>query len=169
MGNAQTRFEALVNAYSADLYRFAYWLCRDRARAEDLVQETFLRAWRALAGLREEKAAKGWLLTILRHEHARFYERPLPVLESDDPDTLSGPEAPSDDDELLRRALASLPLGYREPLLLQVLGGYRCEEIAQMLRLAPGTVMTRLFRARRRLRLVLEQSGSDRSRHRIAP
>ena len=69
------RFEQLVNAYSGWLYRYAYWLTSDRNAAEDLVQETFLRAWRFLDSLQDEGSAKSWLTTILRRENARKYER----------------------------------------------------------------------------------------------
>ncbi len=72
----QARFEALVHTLSTALYRYAFWLCRDQSGAEELVQETFLRAWCSLDSLRDDKAAKGWLITILRREHARGYERP---------------------------------------------------------------------------------------------
>ncbi|MDX2313635.1 MAG: sigma-70 family RNA polymerase sigma factor, partial [Gammaproteobacteria bacterium] len=75
MQNAQLRFEKLVNAVSSDLYRYAFRLCRNKAMAEDLVQETFLRAWRFLDSLREEKKAKSWLMTTLRREFARQFER----------------------------------------------------------------------------------------------
>jgi RNA polymerase sigma-70 factor (ECF subfamily) len=51
----QVRYEALVRALHADLYRYAYWLCHEKQVAEDLVQETFLRAWRALDSLKDEK------------------------------------------------------------------------------------------------------------------
>ena len=71
----QQQFEALVRAHSGELYRYAYWLSGESALAQDLVQETFLRAWRSLDSLRETVAAKAWLTTILRREHARLYER----------------------------------------------------------------------------------------------
>lgn len=157
MGNRQTRFEALVQAHGADLYRFAFWLCRDRGRAEDLVQETFLRAWRALDGLREEKAAKGWLLVILRREYARGRSRYPPPHDGAETDELAGDEVSSIEVLHLRRALAQLPEEYREPLLLQVLGGFSGEEIADILGIPPATVMTRLFRARQRLRAALTE------------
>lgn len=154
MGINQDRYTALVNAWSADLYRFAYWLSRDRGRAEDLVQETFLRAWKALPSLRDEQAAKSWLFTILRRE---FY-RPgkMPPMDAED----SGVEDPatrsdSTRDWILRRHLHALPKEYREPLLLQVLGGYSCDDIATMLDTSRAAVMTRLFRARQKLRAAL--------------
>ena len=61
----------------------------------------------------------------------------------------------------LRMALDELDLQYREPLLLQVLGGFSCKEIAEMLALKPNTVLTRLFRARKMLRAVLESEAQE--------
>ncbi|MBI3570705.1 MAG: sigma-70 family RNA polymerase sigma factor [Gammaproteobacteria bacterium] len=159
MGNAQARFEALVRAWSADLYRFAYWLCRDRLWAEDLVQETFLRAWRAIGNLREEKAAKGWLLTILRNEYVRSLAKRTEVYDVPADEPVFETMAP-EETWLFRRELLKLPGEYLEPLLLQVLGGYSCEEIAQTLGIGRAAVMTRLFRARQRLRATLEESPS---------
>ncbi|MGB5334490.1 MAG: sigma factor, partial [Woeseiaceae bacterium] len=69
------RFDELVTVYHADMYRYAAWLCRDRAIAEDVVQEAMLRAWKSLDALRDAAAAKPWLLTIVRRENARYFER----------------------------------------------------------------------------------------------
>lgn len=154
MSDIQRRFESLVDALAKDLYRYAYWLCRDREQAEDLVQETYVRAWKARDTLRDERAARGWLYTIVRREHARLYERNRP--EPYNPDQLQ-PVAPTDYDTsteafTLRRAIGALPVEYRDPLLLQVLGGFTCQEIGEMLDLTPSTVMARVSRARRRLR-----------------
>ena len=74
-GSKHSTFQAVVKAHSAELYRYAYWLCRDRCTAEDLVQETFARAWNAWGGLRDVRAARSWLYTIARREHARLFER----------------------------------------------------------------------------------------------
>ena len=147
-------FEQLVKAYSAELYRYAYWLCRDRFVAEDLVQEVFARAWSAWGSLRDEAAARSWLYRILRNEHARLYERKrLEMVDNQELDALEDRNLQSAFGEIeLREALHALPRAYREPLLLQVLGGFSCEEIAQLLDLTPGAVMTRLSRARLALR-----------------
>ena len=75
VASRQRQFDALVRAHTGDLFRYAYWLCGDEALAQDLAQETFLRAWRSLDTLRDTAAAKAWLITILRREHARLYER----------------------------------------------------------------------------------------------
>lgn len=154
----QQRFESLVQRYHTELYRYARWLGADSATAEDLVQDVFLRAWNALDTLRDAKASKSWLITILRRENARRFERYRPEQSDVDVDELPGPAAtadPNTDTAVLRQAIAELPETYRQPLLLQVLAGYRCEEIADLLELSPGAVMTRLFRAREKLRAVL--------------
>ena len=71
----KAEFEQVVRAYANDLFRYLYWLCRDRTLAEDLVQETFARAWAGWEDQRDEKAVRAWLYTIARNEHARTYER----------------------------------------------------------------------------------------------
>src|SRR5580698_1022820 len=67
--------ERLFATLRPELLRFAWWLARDRAVAEDVVQEALLRAWRSRDALKDPAAARGWLLTIVRREHARLYER----------------------------------------------------------------------------------------------
>lgn len=166
MADKQAQFEALVRSYSSDIYRMAVWLSRDPALADDLTQETFLRAWKAIDQLRDERAAKRWLITILRREFARLFERKVPdFVDSEDvvlPD-LAGPD-PEERAEarLLRKAMAGLDRKYREPLVLQVLGGLTCQEIADELNITRSAVMTQLFRARQQLkeRLETEEDGS---------
>ena len=161
MTTKQIRYEALVKALHTDLYRFAFWLCHDKQIAEDLVQETFLRAWRALDSLQDEKAAKSWLITILRRENARRFERKrFDMSEYEEAtiiDTESTTTEQSIENQWLRAKIAQLPPEYSEPLVLQVLGGYSGEDIASMLNLNKNTVMTRLFRARNQLKDALEK------------
>lgn len=70
---SEQQFEQMVRAFGADLFRYAYWLCRDRFVAEDLVQDAFARAWKAWQQLREPDSVKAWLISILRNEHARRF------------------------------------------------------------------------------------------------
>ena len=153
-GGKKSQFETLVRAYSAELYRYAFWLCRDRFLAEDLVQEAFARAWQRWEGLRDERAAKSWLYTILRNEHARLFERKrFDIDEAADLDGLIDHTSVAPHEEIeIRQLLGALPRGYREPLVLQVLGGYSCAEIAKIMDISEGAVMTRLTRARLSLR-----------------
>ena len=141
--------------YYPDMFRFAAWLCRDRAIAEDVVQEALLRAWKSLDSLRDDAAAKQWLLTIVRRENARYFERRR--LETVDIDNLSATqaamlaEAPDEEIADMRQAIFGLDDDYREPLVLQVLMGYSTSEIAAMMGLKQGAVLTRLHRARHKL------------------
>jgi RNA polymerase sigma-70 factor (ECF subfamily) len=160
MASKQLRYEALVKALHGDLYRFAYWLTKETQVAEDLVQETFLRAWRALDSLKDEKSAKSWLFTILRRENARRFERKrFEMAEYDEENTLDS-HSPSAEQHIendwLREKIGQLPQEYAEPLMLQILGGFSGEEIATMLELNKNTVMTRLFRARNQLKDAVE-------------
>jgi RNA polymerase sigma-70 factor (ECF subfamily) len=150
------RFQALCQALRPDLLRFAFWLSRDRALAEDVVQESMLRAWKAQDSLLDEKAAKPWLLTIIRREYARTFERkrfPTTSVEElvakEEPMLAAAEEHGISD---VRFALMKLPDEYREPLVLQVLMGYSTAEIARELDLSGPAVLTRLCRARRQLR-----------------
>ncbi len=146
----------LFESMRPDLLRFAHWLARDRAIAEDIVQEALLRAWRSRDALKDQAAARAWLLTIVRREHARLYERKrLELVALDDGIELEGmPSPPGPDSEIdsLRGAILKLPLEYREPLIMQVLGGFSTAEIAEELSLSSTAVLTRLFRARNKLR-----------------
>src|SRR5271167_265201 len=152
----RARFQALCQSLRPDLLRFAFWLARDRALAEDVVQETMLRAWKAQDSLKDEAAAKPWFLTIIRREYARTFERKRFV--TVDVDELIAREEPmlaaAQDQDVaeLRAALFKLPDEYREPLVMKVLMGYSTAEIAAELRLSNAAVLTRLFRGRKRLR-----------------
>jgi RNA polymerase sigma-70 factor (ECF subfamily) len=124
-----------------------------------------LRAWKSLDALREDAAAKQWLLTIVRRENARYFERKR--LETVDIDELSASQAAmlaeTDDAELdeVRRAIFGLEDDYREPLVLQVLMGYSTNEIADLMEIRQGAVLTRLHRARIKLKEVFDQSLTD--------
>jgi RNA polymerase sigma-70 factor, ECF subfamily len=157
------RFEALCLPLRADLYRFVYWLCRDRTLTEDVMQEALLRAWRSLDTLGDEKAVRPWLLTIARRELARVFERKR--FKTVDLDTAHELEdealAVTDRHEVdeMRNAILRLDETHREPLVLQVLLGYSTEEIAQQLQISLPAVLTRLYRARQILRKQL--GGGD--------
>jgi len=152
------KYEQLVKLYHGDLFRYGYWLTHDKQVTEDLVQETFLRAWRALDQLADINAAKSWLITILRRENARRFERKqLTVVDIDDcvvldehADIEAGLE-----NKVLAQALDMLSIDYKEPLMLQVVMGFSGDEIAKMLGLNKNTVMTRLFRAKKQMAVLM--------------
>ncbi len=155
-GTSPGPFARLLESLRPDLVRFAFWLARDRSVAEDVVQETLIRAWKSREELKDAAAARPWLLTIVRREYARLFERKrLPTVDVDDAAIQDDPALASEGDagvEDLRRAILQLPDEYREPLVMQVLGGLTTLEIAAELGLTQAAVLTRLFRARNKLR-----------------
>lgn len=165
MSTKERKFDALLGQYYDDLYRFAYWLGKDEQMAKDLVQETYLRAWRAMNSLKDEKAAKSWIFTILRREFARQFEKKKPIISSLD-DLVVDVEDPTQhtpdevmDINLTRKAMMNLEKKYAEPLMLQVIGGFSCDEIADQLEISPSAVMTQLFRARKQLKSHLSKTS----------
>jgi RNA polymerase sigma-70 factor (ECF subfamily) len=128
--------------------------------AEDVVQETLIRAWKSREEIKDPAATRPWLLTIVRREHARLYERKrLPTVDVDDVDVQGDPALSTGDSsdgdarlDDLRRAILALPDEYREPLVMQVLGGLSTAQIGSELGLTQAAVLTRLFRARNKLR-----------------
>lgn len=154
------RFDQIVAVFHQDMYRYAAWLCRDKAIAEDVVQEALLRAWKSLDALRDDASAKSWLLTIVRRENARYFERRR--LETVDIDNLTASQAAllaeQEDEDLddMRQAIYALADDYREPIVLQVLMGFSTNEIAEQMGLKQGAVLTRLHRARAKLKETME-------------
>lgn len=164
MATKQKRYEALVNAFHGDMYRYAYWLVQNKAIAEDIVQETFLRAWKSLDSLKDIDKAKSWLITILRRENARRFERKqFDLVDIDDhhvEDYQAISTEASMEQQLIQRQILKLAPEYREPLLLQVVAGFSGDEISEILTLNKNTVMTRLFRARNQLKDNLDNTKS---------
>lgn len=131
----------------------------DPDRASDLLQETFVQVWRALPGFRGDSALSTWIHTIALRtaiERARSEERRAGREQAaGTPDsTLIGAASGSNVD--LERAIASLPDGQRRMLVLHAIEGYRCREIAERMGVSVGTVQSQVFRARRKLKEVLD-------------
>lgn len=149
-------FELALEQARPEAIRFAYWLSRDRSIAEDVVQEAMLRAWRSRDALRDPQALRKWIFTICRREHARLYQRKRhETVDIDElPHDLQPASHEPDSAEIrqLRDAIFALDEVDREPLVMQVLLGFTTQEIAEELEVRVGTVLTRLFRARQRLR-----------------
>jgi len=155
--------EALVHLDS--LYRVALRLTGNAAEADDLVQETMLKAYRAWHQYEKGTNAKGWLLTILRHAFINEYRRRTRHPETVDLDAIEPfsvfEELQDDDpqgtffdrivDDEVLRAIDQLPEQFRETVVLSDVEGLSYEEIARVLDVPVGTVKSRLFRARRML------------------
>jgi RNA polymerase sigma-70 factor (ECF subfamily) len=159
----QAKFNQLAQNYGTDLYRYAMWICGNDALAKDLVQETYLRAWKALDRLKDPKAAKSWLITILRREFARTFERKVPKFTDLDKVVVTDDSELEPDEQtemkILRQGIMKLAPKYREPLLMQVVLGYSCKEISEALDISKSAVMTQLFRAREQLKTQMRKDG----------
>ena len=153
-------FNALVDAHAPALFRIAYRLVGDRHEAEDMVQEAFRSAWKSRGLYQPGRGDRAWLASILRRRIVDRFRRhaPPPTLPGDGPPevgvTDADPIAHQYTDEM-QHALSQLPGELRETLLLVVVGELTHQEVADMLDVPLGTVLSRVSRARRRLREVL--------------
>jgi RNA polymerase sigma-70 factor (ECF subfamily) len=166
-----TEFEGVALVHLDALLRYALRLTHDRAEAEDLVQETCLRAFRRFERFEAGTNCRAWLFTILRHlflnrvRHAglEVATDDLTMWESGDSVTALEPTRGTPEDEFLLtvvhgdvdRALRGLPALYREAVVLVDLEGLRYREASEVLGCPVGTVMSRLFRGRSLLRQAL--------------
>ena len=173
MDDKRTRFEALVLPHLDAAHRLARWLCRSPSDADDIVQEAFMRAWRAFEGLRGADA-RPWLLAIVRNchlsalaERQRRAHEPLTEEHEAQPPlaaALPDPESASierDERRLLGRLIAALPEEQREVLLLRELEDMSYREIAAVAEVPIGTVMSRLARARAALKALWPEAEGE--------
>ncbi|MBV8829961.1 MAG: sigma-70 family RNA polymerase sigma factor [Acidobacteriaceae bacterium] len=170
-GNAEQDFRESALQHLDGLYGYAMTLARNQAEAEDLVQETYLRALQAFERLRPDSNLKSWLFTILRNirlNQVRDGVSKPPVTEMDGPsDCPRQFEDKSAKDPLylymnkakqadVQKAIEELPAVYREVIVLREFEELSYDEIAQVLDCPPGTVMSRLSRAREKLKEMLQ-------------
>jgi len=166
--NQLPSFEQAVLPHLDAAYNLARWLTRNERDAEDVVQESYLRAFRFFAGFRGGDA-RAWLMRIVRNTCYTWLHVNRPLLEATEFDeTLFSPDSRSPNPEeavlrndrgaLVRKALETLPANFREVLILRELEGLSYKEIAEITGMPAGTVMSSLSRARDRLRQVLLMS-----------
>jgi len=163
-------FEETCLPFLPDCYAFALSLTRRGADAEDLVQDTFVKAQRGFGSFQAGTNAKAWLFTILRRLHIDHYRRgrlrptPLPemeLVEMSAPNRVSGsaPEAELPWDVLppgaVLEAIEAVPEPFRQPVRLRDLDGLAYKEIGEILAIPAGTVMSRLHRGREYVRQAL--------------
>ena len=163
--NQTPDFDEFSRTFAPDLYRYLIWLCKDPDTAADVAQETWIRAWRSWHKLRDGKAAKQWVLTIGRREFYRVLNKRRENHINLEDAMIGSPQEfvreanPQIED--VRDSLWALEDEYREPLMLQVLMGYTTEEIAETMGIKQGAVLTRLFRARKKLKVELEKHDEN--------
>lgn len=152
----QAEFNDLVENHGPALYRMAFRMIGDRHEAEDMVQEAFRSAWKSRARYESGRGDRAWLASILRRRVIdRWRKRPPPGVLPNEAALEVGvehdPLADQYTDEM-QHALDSLPTELRETLLLVVVGELTHQEAADVLSVPLGTVLSRVSRARKRLR-----------------
>jgi RNA polymerase sigma-70 factor, ECF subfamily len=156
-------FNGMVADHGPAMYRLAYRLVGDRHEAEDLVQEAFRSAWKSRNLFESDGSGRAWLASILRRRVADHWRRPRPPAVVADEQRLEI-ELPAEDpcrDELtdeMQRALDRLPAELKETLLLVVVADLTHQEASELLGVPLGTVLSRVSRARGRLRDYLTET-----------
>ena len=170
---ADDEFQRQALEHLDALYNLAVYLTRNGSEAEDLVQETYLRAFRFSHRFQPGTHLRAWMFQILRNTFLTFYRQRArePALSEEgvpgggaaamfhDSPREDGASKGADVD--LERALLTLPEEFRSIVLLAEVHGFPMEEVAQIMDCPVGTVKSRLFRARERLRALLPDYGSD--------
>jgi RNA polymerase sigma-70 factor, ECF subfamily len=161
-------FEELAMPLFDQLYNFACWLTQDRTEAEDLVQETYAKALRGFSSFQSGTNFRAWIYRILRNtfltSRTGLRATAMIPLDAEDADELpAGPETPetvmisNSEQQLVQEALETLPVHFREILLLCEAEEMSYQEISGALSIPIGTVMSRIARARKALRKILQQ------------
>jgi RNA polymerase sigma-70 factor (ECF subfamily) len=164
-------FEELAMPLFGQIYNFAHWLAQDRDEAEDLVQETYLKAFKAFGSFQPGTNFRAWIYRILRNTflNTRSGKKLAKTISLDDEESGAVAAATTDaqtpesilidrnHQDLVTSALEELPLHFREVLLLCEVEEMSYQEIADTIAVPVGTVMSRLSRARAALRANLQQ------------
>jgi RNA polymerase sigma-70 factor (ECF subfamily) len=159
-------FNRLIEQHGPALFRMAYRLIGDRHEAEDVLQEAYRSVWKSRKLFQPNRGERAWLASILRRRAIDHWRRPAPPSTTADDRNLEI-TTPADDplrDEMtdeMQRALNQLPDELRETLLLVVVGELTHQEAADLLEIPLGTVLSRVSRARKRLREYLLTAGTE--------
>ena len=144
-------FEILVGQYQASLFRYLRGLVGDPEQARDLLQETFLRAYKSLGSLDDPSLLRSWLYRIAHNQACSLLRRRrlvswLPLLASQH--GAASPEHSAIESARVEEALARVPVAQRAPLLLHLVAGFSYAEIAALLQITEGSVRMRISRGR---------------------
>ncbi|MGI9302433.1 MAG: RNA polymerase sigma factor [Gammaproteobacteria bacterium] len=163
----KNEFRHKLEASRDRLYRVAYSWCHDPALADDLVQTTMVKALRSAKQLRNGYAMDAWLYRILANSWRNHLSRTREMVSLDD--SLYESQLSITEDfgreeivDRVRAAIAQLPLGQREAITLVVVAGFSYAEIAEILSIPIGTVMSRICRARQALKERLQDLHAER-------
>lgn len=162
-------FEQLVVAYRDQVFRLALRMCGNEADADEVAQEAFLSAWKALPNFRGDSRFSTWLYQLTSHAVIDLMRREKRQIAAEDITEVSAPDpgpSPqqqaerSETRQAVRDAMGQLSPEYRQIVVLRFLQELSYEEIGVVLKLPPGTVKSRLNRAKSQLKDILSKSGN---------
>ena len=162
-------FEQLVVAYRDQVFRLALRMCGNEADADEVAQEAFLSAWKALPNFRGDSRFSTWLYQLISHAAIDLMRREKRQIAAEDITEVSAPDpgpSPqqqaerSETRQAVRDAMGQLSPEYRQIVVLRFLQELSYEEIGVVLKLPPGTVKSRLNRAKSQLKDILSKSGN---------
>ena len=155
----QPQFEACVDQCADSIYRVAFRLTGNDTLAMELVQNTYLEAWRCIGQLKEKEKMRGWIFSILRNQYSKL----LRIEKRSIPTTDAIGEVAQNQDKVdfessgLQEAISQIEDKYRLPLLLVAIDQMSVDMAAEILNIPRGTVLSRLHRGREKLRRLLIQ------------
>ena len=164
----RARFETLMLPLMNDAYNLARWLMRNQEDAEDMIQESYLKAFRFFASFHQGTNCRAWLLQIVRNTcytalgARKLRQKEVSIAEENDQVEDPSPLPPASlikkaTVEAVREAIESLPVDFREAIVLREVEGLSYKEISEVIGVPLGTVMSRLARGRRQLYLILSE------------
>lgn len=164
-GGDDVAFETLVRRHTATVWRFARTMTPDDHAAEEIVQDTFMKAYRGLGSYRGEGAITTWLYSICRRTAIdRGRGRSAVVVALDAARSVPARDLAADDRVVLEAAIASLPEEEREAFVLSAVLGYSQEEAAALVGIPASTMRSRMSRARTRLLAALSTDEEEDAR-----
>ena len=163
----QQRFEQCIESCADGLFRVAFRLTCNRALASELVQETYLNAWRSLDSLKEPMRMRSWMFAILRNQYSKLIRKETKNVQSTEQmDSFAHDDISQEDTGLttptdrIQAALEQLDEKHKLPLLLVAMEQMSVEQAATILEVPQGTVMSRLHRGRQKLKEILNRESN---------
>ena len=159
----QRRFEQCVDCCADSMFRVAFRLTGNRTLASELVQETYLSAWKGINNLKDPDRMQAWLFAILRNQYSKLIRKERRVVATNGHlDSIAAlPETNDPKKQQVQTALEGLDENHKLPLLLVSMEGLSVDEAAEILGIPRGTVLSRLHRGRKKLKEILARRQSQ--------
>ena len=159
----QELFESCVDQHADSMYRVAFRLTGDRELASELVQETYLHAWKGLDSLRDKTRMRSWIFGILRNQYTKLLRKLPKATQLTQPESVESslpPTEPEISRQMVQQAIQQLDDKHKFPILLVSMEGMSAEAAGEILDVPRGTILSRLHRGRQQLKILIERLQS---------